>query len=51
MCEKYPFQKKQFDFIPDLVDKNKVLHKIVFKEEKIYKCFGKKIKRRRRRIC
>ena len=43
MCEKYPFQKKQFLFIPDLVDKNKVLHKIVFKEEKIRNALEKRL--------
>jgi len=36
-CEKYPFKKIQFDFIPDLVDKKKVVNKITFK--KIYIIF------------
>ena len=44
MCEKYPFQKKQFDFIPDLVDKNKVVNKIVFKDEKIRNELEKRLK-------
>ena len=43
--EKYPFNKVQFDFIPDLVDKEKVVNKIIFNKEKIRNVFGKKVKR------
>ena len=43
-CEKYPFKKIQFDFIPDLVDKKKVVNKITFKKEKIRNVLEKRLK-------
>ena len=42
--EKYPFHKVQFDFIPDLVDKEKVVNKIIFNKEKIRNVLEKRLK-------
>ena len=42
--EKYPFNKVQFDFIPDLVDKEKVVNKIIFNKEKIRNVLEKRLK-------
>ena len=43
-CEKYPYQKIKFDFIPNLVDKNKIINKIVFKEENIRNALEKRLR-------
>ena len=43
-CEKYPFQKLQFDYIPDLVDKKKVANYIFFEEEKVRNILEKRLK-------
>ena len=43
-CEKYPHQKIKYDYIPDLVDKDKIINKISFKEENIRKILEKRLK-------
>ena len=38
------YKKKKFDFIPDLVDKNKIINNIIFKEEKVRNVLEKRLK-------
>ena len=42
-CKKYPYQKIKYDFIPDLVDKNKVETETIYEEENIRKVLEKRL--------